>query len=186
MPGGIANTAFQKLCKDAVRWKHLEHPNVQPFLGLDSSSSKEVPTPGLVSSWAKRGNLIDLVSSSPKDLGDRDILRLVRISVTRSEARSLTGKQLQEVALGLAYLHSEGVVHGNLRCVSIAFGHADRRAEVSMTADKRINQRERSCCSFGLRHCKLLEGDLALRVMLRRNTLDGTGTPRRWVSQPDT
>ncbi|KAG6820841.1 hypothetical protein H0H93_010668 [Arthromyces matolae] len=84
--------------REALVWQQLKHPNVLPFLGIDS----EVFPASLcmVSPWMRHGTLLDL-------------------RATYGPTNINIEKRLLEVAEGLEYLHSEGVVHGDLRGANI-------------------------------------------------------------------
>ena len=51
----------------AVRWKHLEHPNIVPLLGVT------IDPPQLISDWMSGGNLTEYITNNP----EADRLRLV-------------------------------------------------------------------------------------------------------------
>ncbi|KAJ7619454.1 kinase-like domain-containing protein [Roridomyces roridus] len=85
-----------KLCREALVWKDLHHPNILAFVGIDRESF-----PGslcLVSPWMEHGTVL-------KYLNDH--------------GRENVDKLLFEVAQGLQYLHSHHVVHGDLRGANI-------------------------------------------------------------------
>ncbi|KAF9789479.1 kinase-like domain-containing protein [Thelephora terrestris] len=75
-------------CKEAVVWKYLNHPNIVPFKGVTFDP------PQLISEWMPCGELRHHVRSNP----DTDFSSL-----------------LLGIARGLVYLHSKGVVHGDLK-----------------------------------------------------------------------
>ncbi|KAF9468989.1 kinase-like domain-containing protein [Collybia nuda] len=79
-------------CKEALVWKSLRHPHVLPFLGVDSNTF--APYLCMVSPWMRHGTIIRHLS----DNKGVDIIKL-----------------LTEIAHGLNYLHSQNVVHGDLR-----------------------------------------------------------------------
>ncbi|TCD61227.1 hypothetical protein EIP91_008762 [Steccherinum ochraceum] len=84
------------LVREVVIWRHIKHPNVQEFFGVD-----EVSFAGrlaMVSKWQPHGNV--------KEASLR--LELSNVAAYRPQ-------WVQEIAAGLAYLHSRGVVHGDLR-----------------------------------------------------------------------
>jgi len=55
------------LFQQAVVWKHLEHPNIVPFLGITSTPLQ------LISEWMPGGDLTEYIRKHP----DTDRLRLV-------------------------------------------------------------------------------------------------------------
>ncbi|KAG6832065.1 hypothetical protein H0H92_005487 [Tricholoma furcatifolium] len=84
--------------REALVWQQLKHPNVLPFLGIDS----EVFPASLcmVSPWMRHGTILDLRAANGAS----------NINIE---------KRLLEIAEGLEYLHSEGVIHGDLRGANI-------------------------------------------------------------------
>ncbi|ESK89171.1 hypothetical protein Moror_5241 [Moniliophthora roreri MCA 2997] len=83
---------FRSFYREAILWRALQHPYVLPFLGVDSDTF-----PGfvcLVSPWMKNGTIIQHLRKV--DGHDVDL-------------------RLFEIAQALAYLHSQDIVHGDLR-----------------------------------------------------------------------
>ncbi|KAJ7679285.1 kinase-like domain-containing protein [Mycena polygramma] len=82
----------RSLYEEARIWRHLDHPNVLPFLGiaLDLGLS-----PALISPLCVSGSVMKYLQNHRK--GPKERLEMAI-----------------GVADGLVYLHSEGVVHGNL------------------------------------------------------------------------
>ncbi|KAK7029810.1 kinase-like protein [Favolaschia claudopus] len=85
-----------KLCREALVWQDLRHPHILPFLGIDRDSFPSSLC--AVSPWMQHGT----------------ILRYLQ-----DHGRGNLDKLLYEVAQGLEYLHSCGVVHGDLRGANI-------------------------------------------------------------------
>ncbi|KZT03176.1 kinase-like protein [Laetiporus sulphureus 93-53] len=81
--------------KEVVTWRHLVHPNVVPFLGILDSQANDMC---ILSRWMENGSLVDFLKTNPGS----DRLALIR-----------------NVTTGLEYLHSQGVVHGDLKGVNI-------------------------------------------------------------------
>ncbi|KAF9457394.1 hypothetical protein BDZ94DRAFT_232746 [Collybia nuda] len=79
-------------CKEALIWQSLRHPHVLPFLGVDSDTFS--PYLCMVSPWMQHGTIMRHLSENK----GVDVNKL-----------------LWEVAQGLHYLHSQKVVHGDLR-----------------------------------------------------------------------
>jgi serine/threonine protein kinase len=46
---------FQRFCREGVAWKHLQHPNVLPLLGVTVSERRLA----MVSEWMEHGNVIE-------------------------------------------------------------------------------------------------------------------------------
>ncbi|KAJ7717958.1 kinase-like domain-containing protein [Mycena metata] len=94
----------KKFGREALIWKNLDHDYVLPFLGVDSETF-----PGnlcMVSPWMEKGPVV----SSKGGPSERAIPVL-----------------MYEIAVGLQYLHSQNVVHGDLRGANILVddqGHA--------------------------------------------------------------
>ena len=49
----------QRFCKEAIRWKALNHPNVLPLLGVTVDTGQFV----MVSEWMENGNIIEFIRS---------------------------------------------------------------------------------------------------------------------------
>ena len=60
----------QRFCKEAIRWKALNHPNVLPLLGVTVDTGQFV----MVSEWMENGNIIEFIRSHQ----DIDRFELVR------------------------------------------------------------------------------------------------------------
>ncbi|KAF7378045.1 Protein kinase domain-containing protein [Mycena sanguinolenta] len=94
---GVENVQIgPKFCREALIWKNLDHDYVLPFLGVDSQSF-----PGflcMVSPWMNRGPIV-----TNKGGPDVDCVPVM----------------IYEIAVGLQYLHSQNVVHGDLRGANI-------------------------------------------------------------------
>jgi len=93
-------------------WKHLNHPNIVPFKGVTFDPLQ------LVSEWMPGGDLREHV----KNNRDTDLITLVRIFFINFNAVSHPSPQLLGIAQGLAYLHSSGVIHGDLKGVRVITG----------------------------------------------------------------
>ena len=87
-------------------WKRLGHPNIVPLLCIT------ITPPQLVSDWIPGGNLTEYIKNHP----GADQLGLVGI-LPASDDWVLTICKLSGIANGLEYLHSNDVVHGNLKGV---------------------------------------------------------------------
>lgn len=92
---------LKKLYEEAVIWKHLRHPNIVPFIGLDSSTRFPMC---LVSSWMSHGTINVFLREHPE--ADRF-------------------KMLQGIVEGLRYMHESGVVHGDLKGENILVNDED-------------------------------------------------------------
>ncbi|KAF8145297.1 kinase-like domain-containing protein [Mycena galopus ATCC 62051] len=81
-----------KFCREALIWKQLNHPHVLPFLGIDGDSFPS--SLGIVAPWMEHGTVMNYL---------------------KEHGRGTVDKLLSEIAEGLQYLHSSGIVHGDLR-----------------------------------------------------------------------
>ncbi|KAJ7078491.1 kinase-like domain-containing protein [Mycena epipterygia] len=97
----------QKFCQEALLWKNLNHPSVLPFIGLHSSESVSTRTTlSMVCPWMPNGTIVKYLKETP---------------TTHAHVFLL------QIAQGLHYLHSQHVVHGDLRGENILVddeGHA--------------------------------------------------------------
>jgi serine/threonine protein kinase len=69
---------MQRLCREALVWRQLKHPNVLPFIGLSYSLFPRDFLPCLLAPWMTMGTLNDYVETCHY-IPERDIPRLVRI-----------------------------------------------------------------------------------------------------------
>lgn len=81
-------------CREAVLWKHLSHPNIAPFIGIDTKSFSL----SMICEWMENGNITAYLKAHP--------------GANRLEL-------LVDVAQGLEYLHSIGVLHADLKGANI-------------------------------------------------------------------
>ena len=87
-------------------WKHMIHKNVLPLLGITS-----VPLQ-LISEWMAGGDLQEYIRRCPSS----DRLELVGVLLSMLDGM-LTPRELRDITEGLNFLHSLGVVHGDLKGV---------------------------------------------------------------------
>ncbi|KAB5593151.1 Tyrosine kinase family catalytic domain containing protein [Ceratobasidium theobromae] len=80
--------------KELLIWSKLQHPNVLKLLGICVISGEI----GMVSEWMPNGNVTEYVFNHP----EADRLKLI-----------------VGVAAGLSYLHSKGIVHGDLKGLNV-------------------------------------------------------------------
>ncbi|KAK7029790.1 Non-specific serine/threonine protein kinase [Favolaschia claudopus] len=81
-----------KFCREALVWKELQHPNILPCMGIDGDSFPSALC--MVSPWMEHGTVMNYL----KEHGHQNVDKL-----------------LYEIAQGLQYLHSCGIIHGDLR-----------------------------------------------------------------------
>jgi serine/threonine protein kinase len=105
----------QRFAKEVVTWKLLRHPNVVPFMGVMESEDRF----GMVSKWMKNGSINDFVKAHPE--ANRFTLVGPRLDTpTFLTSMTIETIQLEGVATGLIYLHSSGMVHGDLKGVRLS------------------------------------------------------------------
>ena len=96
-----------------MTWKSLCHPNVLPLLGVIMSETQF----GMVSEWLPNGNINQFV----KTHWDANRFDLVcspfRFLASYLVVDGYTIPQLGDVAVGLIYMHEQGMVHGDLKGV---------------------------------------------------------------------
>lgn len=89
----LSETDRRTFMREVRVWKQASHPNIVPFLKACHIGSPCF----IVCKYAEQGTLPDYLEKQ------------------RREGRSLTWRRLYEVALGLLFLHDEGIVHGDLK-----------------------------------------------------------------------
>ncbi|KAJ7712499.1 kinase-like domain-containing protein [Mycena metata] len=85
-----------KFCREALVWKDLQHPHILPFLGIDRDTFPSSLC--MVSPWMELGTVMNYLEAH----GYANVDRL-----------------LYEISQGLQYLHSNNIVHGDLRGLNI-------------------------------------------------------------------
>ncbi|KAJ7607395.1 kinase-like domain-containing protein [Roridomyces roridus] len=85
-----------RLCREALVWKDLNHPNILPFIGIDRETFPNSLC--MVSPWMENGTVLKYL----------DV-----------HGRANVDKLLFEIAQGIQYLHSRNIVHGDLRGANI-------------------------------------------------------------------
>ncbi|KAJ7741397.1 kinase-like domain-containing protein, partial [Mycena maculata] len=85
-------------CQQALIWQHLCHRNVLCFIGIDRESF--APSIGMVSPWMEHGNVLQYLNEHG-----------------RGNVNNIVG--LLDIANGLQYIHSSGIVHGDLRGANV-------------------------------------------------------------------
>ncbi|KAL0061688.1 hypothetical protein AAF712_011496 [Marasmius tenuissimus] len=134
------DTLFKEYLREALVWRQLSHQNVLPFLGI--FYLKDDRQFCLISPWMENGNLLQYLKATLR--ANVDHLALV-----------------YDVAAGLAYLHGEKVVHGDLKGLNIL-----------------ITPEGRACITdFGLSR---IADTLALKLTTSSARPAGTA---RWLSQ---
>ncbi|KAL0565658.1 hypothetical protein V5O48_016363 [Marasmius crinis-equi] len=98
--------ALNNQVREAIIWRQLKHPNVLPFLGIYNSDHDREDV-CLVSPYMANGNLAQF---------------LRKANPNQVDIPALTS----DIASGLEYLHSENVVHGDLKEPNILLTEAYR------------------------------------------------------------
>ncbi|KAG8949006.1 hypothetical protein FRC03_000490 [Tulasnella sp. 419] len=105
---------FKRLYAEVDIWSRLDHPNIAEFSGFTMPSrSNEMPT--VISPWYGRGNIVKWLENGA--IPDRLVLLL-------------------EVVSGVTYLHSNHIVHGDIKAENVLLDNS---------AHARL-------CDFGLSH----------------------------------
>ena len=92
-----------------VAWRHLRHPHILPFIGVNFERHKLA----MVSEWMDHGNINDFVK-------EHEVNRVQLVSnrgTSYGDDRHYSPIQLVDVATGLEYMHSINMVHGDLKGV---------------------------------------------------------------------
>ncbi|KAJ7290099.1 kinase-like domain-containing protein, partial [Mycena rebaudengoi] len=95
----------RRFCREALVWQRLRHRYIVPLIGIDTESFP--PALCLVSPWMKNGTVMNYLKGKQGTIRQRIVNRLIR-----------------EIAQGLAFLHDELVVHGDLRGANILVSNA--------------------------------------------------------------
>ncbi|KAF8143034.1 kinase-like domain-containing protein, partial [Mycena galopus ATCC 62051] len=95
-PGEEQRRVRLLFCREALVWQRLRHPCVLPFIGIDCETFP--PSLCMVSPWMENGTALKFLNDN---------------------GRTGVNKLLSQIAQGLEYLHSQTVVHGDLRGANI-------------------------------------------------------------------
>ncbi|KAF9234716.1 kinase-like domain-containing protein, partial [Melanogaster broomeanus] len=88
---------LQRLRRERVIWRTLDHPNIVPLLGTADGSMFNSEHPCMVSMWMPHGTLGSYIRKSGTRLAIGERLQLIK-----------------GIAAGLEYLHTKNIVHGDL------------------------------------------------------------------------
>ncbi|KAG6915261.1 hypothetical protein DXG01_012422 [Tephrocybe rancida] len=96
---------FKAFAKEYILWSQLSHPNVLPFYGLYDFHRGQI---SLVSPWAENGSLKEFLGQESHGTPiDRTLLCL-------------------DTAMGVEYLHANGIVHGDIKSANVVIDGACR------------------------------------------------------------
>ena len=114
MPWASANPPDlrQAWCREVVVCRYLSHPNILSFLG---ASSTEFHPLCIVSRWMPHGNISEFLKHDGQ-FNRRPLVRRDDLFMEHSRT-TFVCSQLIDIARGLNYLHSQNVVHGDLKGV---------------------------------------------------------------------
>ena len=105
-------TALQHLLKLLDEWQRCDHVNIVPFLGL---LRREGNIPSLVIPYYENTDVMRYLRQNPT----ADRLMLVSDDMC-SLSFQLTFKcQIRGLASGIVYLHELGIIHGDIKGVSL-------------------------------------------------------------------
>lgn len=92
----LQSTKREVFVHEMCVWKDLQHPHVHMLLGASSATGE--PPWFLVSQFMRNGNLVDYLRGLKKPVQG-----------------ALHRRMVYEIAKGMAYLHRQGVIHGDLK-----------------------------------------------------------------------
>ncbi|KAF9258246.1 kinase-like protein [Marasmius fiardii PR-910] len=90
------NKDLREFHKEALLWTQLSHPNLLPFLGVNTTLFPRRPC--LVSPWMANGQITKFLELNP----GHDRLKVI-----------------SDIAAGTSYLHSHNIVHGDIKGANI-------------------------------------------------------------------
>jgi serine/threonine protein kinase len=99
----------QSFRNEVVTWRHLRHPNIVPFLGVCDKSHL-----CLVSRWMEEGTLLDFFRHHPNQQRTSHV-SCERVRCLREYKPNVP--QILDIIHGLSFMHSLGVVHGDIKAV---------------------------------------------------------------------
>ncbi|KAJ3540717.1 hypothetical protein NM688_g6188 [Phlebia brevispora] len=101
----MINDMRAALFRESLLWLNLEHRHVLPFLGIESSVFKNHFC--MVLPWVVHGNINKFIEGLRETGYPKSVLNIQ------------VDKWFEQIAYGLAYLHSEEIVHGDLRGANV-------------------------------------------------------------------
>ncbi|TDL23378.1 kinase-like protein [Rickenella mellea] len=88
----------QSIRVESNKWAGIHHPNILPFYGVCYGLDRFPQSHGMVSPWMDNGDIRAFLSNNPN---------------------THRGQLIYQVACGLEYLHTKGIIHGDLRGCNI-------------------------------------------------------------------
>ncbi|KAK1230746.1 hypothetical protein PQX77_006152 [Marasmius sp. AFHP31] len=128
------NEALSTHLRQAILWRRMRHPHVLPFVGTYYLNDSGEDNVCFVSLYMRNGNLGQYLDQTPPELVHSYIL-------------------MYDIALGLEFLHDQGIVHGNLTDVRLHLspGQSDTYHHVLLKVNVFIRVDFRACIGdFGL------------------------------------
>jgi serine/threonine protein kinase len=114
----LLTKAIQMMCREALVWRQLQHENVLPFIGINTTLFPSYRLPVLISPWMYYGSLREYTNLPTYDV-NRSIYPLVSFLKSKCSLKliRICVVQLRGMAQGIAYLHSLDITHGDLKHV---------------------------------------------------------------------
>lgn len=94
-------------------WKTLQHPNVLSLIGVTMTETSFA----MISEWMVNKNINEFVKAHPDENRPRLVSFLHKSLPGFADNHVII--QLSGVARGLIYIHEQGMVHGDLKGVSL-------------------------------------------------------------------
>ncbi|KAF9244248.1 kinase-like domain-containing protein [Melanogaster broomeanus] len=103
---------MKRLRREIKVWVDLDHDNVLPLFGISMGFGQ---FPAMICPWLENGPLTSFLEHRHESLTMGERLTLIGIPWSFAlSANLMSMPQLRDVAMGLQYLHSRSVVHGDL------------------------------------------------------------------------
>ncbi|KAJ6471767.1 kinase-like domain-containing protein, partial [Mycena vitilis] len=93
-PAETRHRLRSKFAKEALMWFDLKHPNIVPFLGVDTINFPNLGG-AMISPWMPRGNVLRYIAEN-------------------SPVAPYAVELLKDIISGLNYLHAANIVHGDM------------------------------------------------------------------------